>query len=82
MPTIVEALKKVQAVYDDPDMVDRYTVIMKNGNVFGISKNVKSPFGMNEYLGDVTELPYVRSGKRVNKQTLPYEVKCGIAIKT
>lgn len=79
MSSIIEALKKVRAIYDRPEIADRYTVIMKNGDVFGMSENVKSPTGINTYLGDISELPDARSGKKVNKQNLPYEVKWGIA---
>ena len=71
-------MKEVEGVYDNPKYADRYTVIMKNADVFNMSENALSPNGVNMYAGNIRDLPGARDGKRIPKDSLPNEVKKAI----
>ena len=81
MKSIREALRKVDAVYDYPNYPDRYTVVMRNGEIFTMSENPLSSRGVNKYIGEIDDFPCVRNGKRVPKDTLPIEVRRAIRVR-
>ena len=78
MTSIKDALKEVEAVYDNPNYPDRYIIIMKSGEVYAMSENPLSPSGFNIHVGEFGEKPSAGDGKRVPKGTLPIEVRKAI----
>jgi len=78
MATLKEAMKEVEGVYDSPAYADRYTVIMKGSDVYTMSENALAANGVNMYSGNVRDLPGAKDGKRIDKNSLPDEVKQAI----
>ena len=82
------SLKGVR-VYDIPwshaeapyEVADRYTVVLPDGGVIGMSDNPLSPGGFNQYMGEWTVdgrpgFPYIKQkGKRVPVAALPRDVR-------
>lgn len=74
-------------VYDNPQFADRYTVILPNGDVFGMSDNPLSPNGFNQYNGTIgmdkglTIANIEKDSERVNKSKLSNVVKQAIMMR-
>ena len=51
---------------------DRYTVVAKDGSMFGFSENPFSPNGFNQYLGDFKG---VWGDEEISFEDLPIEVQ-------
>lgn len=69
-------------VYDNGGKTaDRYTVVIDNEYVFGMSDNARQPNGFNQFAGTVGELKLDNNpslGKKVDVKTLPKEVQDAI----
>ena len=68
-------------VYDDGGKtVDRYTVVIQDGSVFGIGNDPFSPQGYNQYVGEISEFPkgLSHTGKKLKTNQIPEKVKLAI----
>lgn len=68
-------------VYDNGgETADRYTVIVPDGSVYGMSSNPSSSQGFNQYSGEKSEFPngLSHTGKKVDVSKLPEGVQKAI----
>ena len=72
-------------VYDNGGKTfDRYTVILSDGSIIGMSKNALSPQGFNQYCGDVKDYQLKNNeaiGQKVSIKSLSDEVREAIRLR-
>ena len=74
-------LLKDVVVYDDGGKtVDRYTIIIPDKSVYGMSSDPFSPQGFNQYVGELSEFPdgLSHTGKKVEASSLPENIQKAI----
>ena len=68
-------------IYDDGGKtVDRYTVILRSGSVFGMSSDPFSPQGFNQYVGEIEDFPkgLKHTGRKLKQEEIPKIIKLAI----
>jgi len=76
-----EAKGSEMQIYDNGGVsFDRFTVVLDDGSVFGMSANPLSPQGFNQYIGEAIEFNgFGHCGKRVDSlRSLPGDVLSAI----
>ena len=66
-------------IYDNNSYIDRYTIIINDDAVYGMSENPLSPSGFNQYCGtlnEINESSYL--GKLIKYDSLNDDVKKAI----
>jgi len=80
MDLIAEPKRTVEVYDNGGKTIDRYTVIIDNA-VFSMSHNATSPQGVNQYVGELKDLPKAKEGTKVELKDLPEDVRKAIDLR-
>jgi hypothetical protein len=82
-----DEIRGIRIFDSGPGDIDRYTIILADGQTYGMGSDVTSPQGYNQYVGSTKDpytpvLPGRQLGKRIKFNDLPLDVQAAVKQRT